>query len=267
MGKELVAGIKAKAGAIDADRRTIRDRLDALKEKVRGPLTAWEEAEEKRVGDNEAALVAIIETARQSAGKPPGLIRELITIIEGYSARDWQEFKERADEAVTETLHQLNEQLAAAEQHERDQAELIELRRMKAEREEADRLAAAAEQARQEAEQRAAREAEQAAQAAERERQRQEQAEQDKAAAVAAAIEQERRRQEAEAARVAQQKAAQEAAEKAAAEKRAANVRRRAKVHTDIRAALTSEMIAPHIVDRIIDAIASGDVPHVSITY
>src|SRR5690348_15385756 len=45
MGKELVAGIKKQAGAIDADRKLARDRLDALKEEVRGPLTAWEEAE------------------------------------------------------------------------------------------------------------------------------------------------------------------------------------------------------------------------------
>src|SRR5215207_5924730 len=95
IGNEHVADIKAKSAAIDRERKTIRDRLDALKEEVRGPLTAWEEAEEKRVGDNEAALVAIIETGRQSAGKPSGLIRELITIVEGYSARDWQEFKER----------------------------------------------------------------------------------------------------------------------------------------------------------------------------
>jgi hypothetical protein len=267
IGKEHVAHIKAQSAAIDKERKTIRDRLDALKEEVRGPLTAWEKTEEERVGDNEAALVAIIETGRQSAGKPSSLIRELITIVEGYSARDWQEFKERADEAVTETLQQLNERLAAAEQQERDQAELIELRRMKAEREEADRLAAAAaeaaEKARQESEQRAAREAEQAAQAAERERQRQEEAKRDREAAVAAAIETERRRQEAEAARV----AAIIAAEKAAAEKRAANVRRRAKVHTEIRAALTCPEIAPHIVDRVIDAIAAGDVPHVSITY
>src|ERR1700676_4896268 len=38
MGKELVSGIKTQAATIDAERRTIRDRLDALKEEVRGPL-------------------------------------------------------------------------------------------------------------------------------------------------------------------------------------------------------------------------------------
>ena len=104
IGKEHVADIKAKSAAIDKERKTIRDRLDALKEEVRGPLTAWEDAEEKRVGDNEAALVAIIETApavrRQTVRPYP----RVDSIVEGYSARDWQEFRERADEAVTETL-------------------------------------------------------------------------------------------------------------------------------------------------------------------
>jgi colicin import membrane protein len=269
IGKEHVADIKAKSAAIDKERKAIRDRLDALKEEVRGPLTAWEEAEEKRVGDNEAALVAIIETGRQSAGKTSGLIRELIAIVEGYSARDWQEFKERADEAVSETLQQLNERLAAAEQQERDQAELIELRRLKAEREEADRLA----------QQRAAAEREAAA-AIERERERQEQAKRDQEAAVAAAIEAERikgeqakaaaveaerRRQEEETRAAAAKKAAEDAAE----QKRQANKRHREKIQKEIRGALTQCFPdhEPAHVDRIIEAISTGLIPHVSITY
>ncbi|KRR21876.1 hypothetical protein [Bradyrhizobium retamae] len=279
MGKELVADIKKKAGAVDADRKLARDRLDALKEEVRGPLTAWEDAEAARVEGAERALVFIVTAARCEATPTAEQIGNRIQSVRDVLAdHDWQEFRERADAAAADVVPVLERMLAETIQRDADAAELAELRRLKAEREEADRLAAAAEQARQEAEQRAAREAEQAAQAAERERQRQEQAARDQEAAVARAIEQERqkaerekaaaieaerRRQEEEAARV----AAILAAEKAAAEKRAASVRRRAKVHTEIRAALTCEMIAPHIVDRIIDAIASGDVPHVSITY
>jgi colicin import membrane protein len=55
MGKELVADIKKQAGAIDADRKLARDRLDALKEEVRGPLTQWEEAEANRISGHEGA--------------------------------------------------------------------------------------------------------------------------------------------------------------------------------------------------------------------
>lgn len=39
MGKDLVADLKAKTGAIDAERRRIRDELDALQEEFRKPLT------------------------------------------------------------------------------------------------------------------------------------------------------------------------------------------------------------------------------------
>jgi hypothetical protein len=262
MGKELVAGIKAQAAAIDADRRTIRDRLDALKERVRGPLTAWEDAEEKRVGDNEAALVAIIETARQSAGKAPGLIRELITIIEGYSGRDWQEFAERAGAAIAEAREKLAAELETAEQRERDAAELAELRRLKAERD-------ARDEAEREAKWKAEREAHEAARLAEQERIRaeqqakrdQEQAERAKRQAEEAAA----RAVEAERVRVAAEKAKQELAER----KRQENKRNREKVQKEIFAALTACFPddAPTHVDRIIEAISTGLIPHVSITY
>jgi colicin import membrane protein len=257
MGKELVAGIKAQAATIDAERRIIRDRLDALKNEVRDPLTAWEDAEEKRVGDNEAAIVAIIETARQSAGKAPGLIRELIHIVAGYADRDWQEFKERADVAITDAIEKLNAMLATAEQAERDAAELAELRQLKAERDEADRKAAeaahAAEQARQTEEARAARAAQEAAQAAEIERQRAERAEQEKIAAAARAVEQERER-------VARAKADEERT----AAKREANKKHRAQIHADI---VEDLMNHDETCGEIVEAIARGAIRHLSITY
>jgi len=48
LGKDLVADLKKKAGAVDAQRRTVRERLDALKGEVRRPLTELEEAEAAR---------------------------------------------------------------------------------------------------------------------------------------------------------------------------------------------------------------------------
>lgn len=50
-GKDLVAEWKIKAGAVDAQRRNIRNTLDKLKVEVRAPLTAWEEtvAREKQL--------------------------------------------------------------------------------------------------------------------------------------------------------------------------------------------------------------------------
>lgn len=48
-GKLLTAEWREKISVVDAVRRDIRDRLDALKAEVRAPLTAWEEAEEARL--------------------------------------------------------------------------------------------------------------------------------------------------------------------------------------------------------------------------
>lgn len=249
MGKELVADIKKKSGAIDAERRTIRDRLDALKEEVRGPLTAWETAETDRVDGHERALVFIIESARFATPPSAATIRERIEAVAVTCSRAWEEFHERADAAATETLATLNAMREAAEQHERDAAELAELRQQKAAREAADRLAA-------EAKANADRVAGELAAAAERERERAEQATRDQEAAAARAVEQER-------ARV----AAVEASHKAAAEKREANSRHRTKVLLAATGGLTALGIDQETAKAIISAIADGDVPHVSITY
>ena len=48
LGKDLVAEWKAKSAAVDAQRRRIREALDALKGTVRAPLTQWELDEEAR---------------------------------------------------------------------------------------------------------------------------------------------------------------------------------------------------------------------------
>lgn len=52
-GKDLVAELKALPKQIDESRRVVRERLDALKDEVRRPLTEWE-AEQERIKAEEA---------------------------------------------------------------------------------------------------------------------------------------------------------------------------------------------------------------------
>lgn len=52
-GKDLVAELKALPKQIDESRRIVRERLDALKDEVRRPLTEWE-AEQERIKAEEA---------------------------------------------------------------------------------------------------------------------------------------------------------------------------------------------------------------------
>lgn len=198
MGKTLVSQIKAQANLIDADRRTIRERLDELQDEVRKPLTDWENAEKDRVESHEAALTAIVEWADYGDLETADSLRKRLDFLLNYPPRAWQEFAARAEKTLKAEIDQARERLAAAEKREAEAAEAERLRREQAEREQRERderiAREAAERARVEAEQLAREEAAQVAAAAEEERQ---------------AAEQERQRteQEAAAAREAQAKA------------------------------------------------------------
>lgn len=269
IGKEHVAEIKKLSGAIDAERKTLRDRLDALKAEVRGPVERWEDAEEKRVRAIEATLVCIIESPTLLAGASPHSIRDRIAAVAEYTTRDWQEFKERADAAITETLPKLNAMLEAAEQRERDAAELEALRKEKAERDArdaAERQRLAQEQA--EAERKARREQEERDRLAQLEQWKAEQEERAKRQAeeaAAKAVEDERRRVAAEEARKAAEKAAQEAADR----KKQENKRHRTKINGEVAADLIAAGVPNDVVlvQSIVAAIIDGRIRHVSITY
>ncbi len=49
LGKSLVTDWKAKAGLVDKERRQVRERLDALRDEARQPLTEWENAEKIKI--------------------------------------------------------------------------------------------------------------------------------------------------------------------------------------------------------------------------
>lgn len=57
LGKDLVAELKEIPKLIDANRKTVRDRLDELKAKARQPLTDYEE-EQARIKAEEAKAAA-----------------------------------------------------------------------------------------------------------------------------------------------------------------------------------------------------------------
>lgn len=303
MGKDLVSELKAKTGAIDAERRTIRDRLDALKDEVRRPLTEWEDADKNRIAAHEAALFGITNTT--SFLVEPGVheIESRIAHLSEMPPRDWQEFSARAKEAYTVALGTLTGMRDRAIKREADQAELERLRREQIEREQRERderiAAEAAERARAEAEAKAAREAEAAAARAKAEQERVE-AERHAARLEAVRAENERREAQlradaAEAARVEQaaqaerdKKAAAEAAEKrrlqaiederkravdekareaAETAKREANKKHRAKINNEVLGALVVAGLSEDAGKLAITAIAQGSVPHTRISY
>ena len=290
MGKTLVAELKAKTGAIDAERRTIRDRLDALKDEVRKPLTDWENADKVRIEAHEVALGNLLALSGFLDLDPTvEQIDARIKLLDELPTRDWQEFAKRADEARESVSLNLKSVRAMAAKREAERAELERLRREQVEREQRERderiAAEAAERARLEAETKAKREAEEAAAKAAAE---QRGIEQQRADAIARAEKAEADRVAAAAKAEADKKSAAEAAEKrrlqaiederkrvadekvreeAEAAKREANKKHRAKINNEVLQALVAAGLSEEAGKAAITAIAQGQIPHTRISY
>lgn len=227
-GKDLVAELKALPKQIDESRRIVRERLEALKDEVRRPLTEWE-AEQERIKAEQAmnamhaeALEMNIRFDQELAAKFEA-DHEMALLMNKDFDRDREEQRRLAEQAQRERDERLKQE--AAEQARRDAEAKHKAEIEAAARREAEEKARAelAERQRVEAEQRAAREKQEAEARAEREK--------------AAAVEAERlKAKQAEDARLAEEKRL--ADEQA---KREADVKHRKTVGTNIVNALTSQ--------------------------
>lgn len=290
MGKELVADLKSQTGKIDAERRIIRERLDALRDEVRKPLDDFEAAEKARVAGHEQAIASMLLLQMFDAHDPSSaVVQARLDELEALPNRDWQEFTKRAEIAKAETLDELTRTKQIATQREAEAAALARLRQEQAERERAEReakiAAEAAERARIDAEAKAKREAEEVATKAAAERKRvetekaealarAERAEADKKAAAAKAERDAKEAAEAAerdrlAAIDAERKRVSDAAAKESADKarREADKAHRAKFNNEALAVLQTLGLDKALGVAVLSAIARGEVPHVSINY
>ena len=222
-GKELTDKYKEIPRRIDANRKLIRDTLDALKDEVRAPLTQYEAAEEARVAALQSRLARLNELGSYASIEIAAAdLQVMLNEVEQNALDDtWQELLPQATVAKELAAKRLGEALAARQKYEAEQAELEQLRQKQAEQDRIDRerliAEQAAEQARREEENRQRLERE-AAQHREQEAQRQ---------ALAAREREEQARRDAEAAELARQQAeanaarqAEEAAARAAEQER-----------------------------------------------
>lgn len=118
-GKDLVAELKALPKQIDESRRIVRERLDALKDEVRKPLTEWE-AEQERIKAEEAmnamhaeALEMNEEFDRQRAAQIEA-DHEMALLMNERFDRDREEQRRLAEQAQRE--HEERIKREAAEQ-------------------------------------------------------------------------------------------------------------------------------------------------------
>lgn len=253
-GKDLVAELKALPKQIDESRRIVRERLDALKDEVRKPLTDWE-ADQERIKAEEAmnamhdeALEMNEQFDRQLAVQIEA-DHEMALLMNVKFDRDREEQRRQAEQAQRE--HEERIKREAAERARRDAEAKHKAEIEAAARREAEEKARAelAERQRIEAEQRAAREKQEAEERARREKEE----------AVAA---ERRRQEEAEAARLAeeQRKAEEEA-------RRAADKEHRRTVNRRVIAALIAQGIPEEFAQKALLAIAGGKVQDAHIKY
>ncbi|HDN9804001.1 TPA: hypothetical protein P2N04_001055 [Aeromonas salmonicida] len=260
LGKDLTAQYKAIPARIDANRKVIRDTLDALKDEVRAPLTQYEEAESARVEALQARLARLNELGSAASIEiSAAALQDMLLEVEQTALdNSWQEMLPQATVAKELAAKRLGETLATRKKYEAEQAELEELRKKQAEQERIDRERLIAEQARLQEENRQRLERE-AAQHRELEAQRQ---------AQAAREREEQARRDAETSELARQQAeARRIAEAEQAELRRQEAERNAALHAEAVAAQAAEQERQRIAEEQrlkteADAARAADVEH-----
>lgn len=254
-GKDLVAELKALPKQIDESRRVVRERLDALKDEVRRPLTEWE-AEQERIKAEEAMNALQVEALAMNEE----FDRQLAARIE-------------SDHEMALLMND------AFDREQADKAAEAERQRI-AHEEEIKRLAAAA--AAREVEQRAQREREEAAHREAVLKAQAEQAERDRIEAMQkaeadkqAAIEAERRKAQEEADRI-RREAEQREQARLAEEKRKADEQARREADVKHRKAVGVEVVKALMANtsltraqaiEVLTAVKDGRIPHAGISY
>lgn len=254
-GKDLVAELKALPKQIDESRRVARERLDALKDEVRRPLTEWE-AEQERIKAEEAMNALHAEALAMNED----FDRQLAARIE-------------SDHEMALLMND------AFDREQADKAAEAERQRI-AHEEEIKRMAAAA--AAREVEQRAQREREEAAHREAVLKAQAEQAERDRIAAEKkaeadkqAAIEAERRKAQEEADRI-RREAEQREQARLAEEKRKADEQARREADVKHRKAVGVEVVKALMANtsltrdqaiEVLTAVKDGRIPHTGISY
>ena len=138
LGKRLTEDWRKSTKSVNTECATLEERMDALKDRVRRPLTDYENAEKERVKKQEQAVAMIAGCPTNfPLGEPTA--DELTRTLEGLTAYAhefaWdKDFVQRASDAVATSTDQLNALIAKAVRREEQEAELARLRAAEAER-------------------------------------------------------------------------------------------------------------------------------------
>jgi chromosome segregation ATPase len=267
VGKALVDKLKEQPKLVDAERKRMRDFLDALAIEVRKPLDDFEKKEADRVQKIKDRLSRFSLNINEDLNSSSSVKNEIAEIEALTVDESFAEFEAEAHREKAARLAHLNALYESLSHQEAEQAELERLRKEAVEREQKEREDRIA----REAEERARKEMEEAA-----EKQRQEAINREKELKLAAERA-EREKLEAEerarkAAFEAEQRLKREEDERIAREAqeqkaREENKKHKAGVNNQILKALQQVGVTADQGKEIISMIVKGEIPNVSINY
>ena len=131
IGKDVVADLKKLPGQIDANRKSLRERLEALQDDIRRPVTEIENREDEIDGIKGIHL-RLANASSEEIAKELKFLRSI-----PLTEEKWHESLEKAKAAIAGETKALELLKATAEKREKDAAELEQLRKNQ---EEADRI-------------------------------------------------------------------------------------------------------------------------------
>lgn len=254
LGKDLVAELKEIPKLIDANRRTVRERFDTLRDKVRQPLTEWE-AEQDRIKAEQQMSAWHEEALEMNATFDKALAERIESDHEIALLMN-----EKFDRDLAEAKAEAERQRIAHEEELKKQA--AEQARLETERKARQEIEAAAQREREakEAQERAEREKQEAIQRAEQEaKEAQERAEREKQAAIEA---ERKKAHEAEQARL-----AEEERKRKEDAKRQEDKEHRRKYNQETLQALVSNGFDEKLATEFIKLVASNQIPHMTMNY
>lgn len=265
---------------VDSKAKELKAEIDNMISVHEQPLKEIEDREEKRVQAHKDRIAKFSEHEALCHDADSETIGSMLADFESVVIDDsFEEFQSAAAIAKDQALTALKERLEARKKYEDEQAELERLRKEKEDREKKDReeriAREAAEKAMREAKEREEREAKEREERAERERLEREKQEAERKAELERA---QREKAEAEQRAALAEKQAKEKAERELAEKqererkeaeaREANKRHKAKINNQALKALVSKSgISQEQAKSVVESIAKGEIPNVSISY
>ena len=275
LGKTLSDEYRAKIAPINVERNKIETCCNELRDKVRKPLTDWEDTEKKRVVDIEARVVAFDGYRDRVEFADSGEVSKVLDELKAIKVDEsFEEFELAGTKAKEAALTQLGAKFIVLQNAEKEKAEADRLETERLAKEQEDREAKIAEEAGEKAKEEARLEA------LEKDRLAQEAIDKAERGTLEAKLETERvEREKREAAEQAerdreqaieeekQRQADEIKADREADEKRQANKRHRNKIHKEAKGSMLEHGISEEDATIFVTMVKDGLVKHIKIDY